>query len=197
MYQVPSQVGSRAKWSLAKPPGGLHGGGVCSHQGTDTTSRGEAGPNSASCWPQLALDTPLSTKGKPWHLGGSTGSWQRSLVASHLGEESWSWPGGWGGVAPSADTQTFRGADTQLAFLHGEAFPKQLPDPTAAGLDAPCGSEWGQWAVGHVQSHLQPPVLRELVHTQRYPGLWGPDVTSAGWEDITAPQNCMSGRANE
>lgn len=102
-----------------------------------------------------------------------------------------------GGVAPSADTQTFRGADTQLAFLHGEAFPKQLPDPTAAGLDAPCGSEWGQWAVGHVQSHLQPPVLRELVHTQRYPGLWGPDVTSAGWEDITAPQNCMSGRANE
>lgn len=65
-------------------------------------------------------------------------------MAAQLGEESWSRPGGWGETAPSADTQTFRRAETPSPhFCIGKAFPKQLPDPTAAGLDALGGTGAG------------------------------------------------------
>lgn len=56
-----------------------------------------------------------------------------------------------GGAAPSADTQTFRRAGTPSPHFRIEkAFPKQLPDPTAAGLDALGGTRAGVGAVGRL-----------------------------------------------
>lgn len=97
------------------------------------------------------MDPTLGEVGCLWGGPGPSpqpGSWRRSPVAAQLGEESWSRPAGWGDPLLLL-TQTFRGAETPSPHFRIEkAFPKQLPDPTASGLDALGGTAAGEGAVG-------------------------------------------------
>lgn len=89
--------------------------------------RGQCGICGAARGPHPSLGPG---KGAPWPP-----SWERKAGAGLAGG---------GDTAPSADTQTFRRAETPSPHFRIEkAFPKQLPDPTAAALDALGGTEPG------------------------------------------------------